>query len=89
MSDLPERLREVCNGHPAAKINWPHRLLHDAADEIERLNALLEIVWNFPTYPVGHPGDRSEDAMCEDDWRHGWICAVSEIHEALRGEEER
>ena len=56
MSDLPERLREACKGHPVAKINWPHRLLHDAADEIERLRAenhrlrtVLEMVdaWDF------------------------------------------
>lgn len=31
------RLREACTGHPNAVIPWPHRLLHDAADAIERL----------------------------------------------------
>jgi len=29
------RLREACSGHPAAKIPWPHRILHEAADRIE------------------------------------------------------
>jgi hypothetical protein len=37
MTDIIERLKEACNGHPAAKIPWPHRLLHDAIAEIERL----------------------------------------------------
>lgn len=35
---LVARLREACNGKPA-KIEWPHRVLHDAANEIERLRA--------------------------------------------------
>ena len=39
MSDIVERLHEACNGHPHAKIAWPHRLLHDAVAEIERLRA--------------------------------------------------
>ena len=37
MSDLVERLRAACNGHPHAKIAWPHRILHEAADRIEAL----------------------------------------------------
>ena len=41
MRNIIERLKEACKGHPHAKIPWPHRLLHDAIDEIERLN--LEI----------------------------------------------
>jgi hypothetical protein len=32
---LASRLRAACQGHPAAKIPWPHRLLHEAADFIE------------------------------------------------------
>lgn len=41
MSDeLVERLHDACNGHPNAKIPWPHRLLHDAAAELTRLRAL-------------------------------------------------
>lgn len=37
MNDIIDRLKEACNGHPTAKIPWPHRLLHDAIAEIERL----------------------------------------------------
>lgn len=35
--DLAVRLRAACNGHPHAKIPWPHRILHEAADSIETL----------------------------------------------------
>jgi hypothetical protein len=42
LDELVGRLREACNGHPHAEIPWPHRLLHDAADEIERLNTELQ-----------------------------------------------
>lgn len=38
--DIVERLREACVGKPA-KIPWPHYLLHEAADEIERLRTAL------------------------------------------------
>lgn len=34
MSDINERLKEACAGHPNAIIPWPHRLLHDAIDHI-------------------------------------------------------
>jgi hypothetical protein len=39
MTDIIARLQEACSGHPAAKIPWPHRLLHDAIGEIIRLRA--------------------------------------------------
>ena len=39
--DIVKRLHDACVGHPAAQIPWPHRLLHDAADEIDRLRGLL------------------------------------------------
>lgn len=38
-ADVLERLKAACVGHPHAKIAWPHRLLHDAIAEIERLRA--------------------------------------------------
>lgn len=43
MSDIVERLRQAANGHPYAKIRWPHRVLIDAAHEIERLRIALKI----------------------------------------------
>ena len=42
MTNIVERLHDACNGHPHAKIPWPHRLLHDARDEITRLQKALE-----------------------------------------------
>jgi len=38
---LTLRLRLACVGHPTAKIPWPHRILHEAADEIADLTAKL------------------------------------------------
>jgi len=39
---LVRQLREACKGHPNARIPWPHRLLHEAADAIERLQGYAE-----------------------------------------------
>ena len=41
MSDLVERLNTACVGHPHARIPWPHRLLHEAAAEIDRLRKVI------------------------------------------------
>jgi len=38
---LEVRLRAACVEHPAAEIPWPHRILHEAADEIANLTARL------------------------------------------------
>lgn len=38
--DLVNRLLDACNGRPA-EIPWPHRILHDAYEEITRLRAEL------------------------------------------------
>jgi len=40
MTDIVERLKDKCNGHPFTKILWPHNLLHDAIAEIERLRTI-------------------------------------------------
>ena len=42
MSDIRERLRRLCNGHPYAKVPWPHRELHEAVDIIDKLVEALE-----------------------------------------------
>lgn len=34
--EIAADVRAACNGHPAANIPWPHRLLHEAADALER-----------------------------------------------------
>lgn len=37
--DIIDKLLAACVGYPVTNIPWPHRVLHDAADEIERLRA--------------------------------------------------
>lgn len=37
LAGLIARLREACNGHPHAKIAWPHRVLHEAATALAAL----------------------------------------------------
>lgn len=39
---LVERIRAECNGHPHAKIAWPHRILHEAADALAAKDAAIE-----------------------------------------------
>jgi hypothetical protein len=43
-ANIIDRIKAACVGHPAAQIPWPHRLLHDAIAEIEKLRALLSAV---------------------------------------------
>lgn len=50
---LQERLRAACKGHPHAKIAWPHRLLHEAADRLDALEAAGQAVvdrWDTPLW---------------------------------------
>jgi hypothetical protein len=42
MTDIVEKLMAASVGHPFAKIPWPHRVLHEAADEITKLRAALK-----------------------------------------------
>jgi hypothetical protein len=68
MSEIKERLKEACNGHPNAVIPWPHRLLHDAIDAIwkgEQRIALLDAVAEAAVEAVPNdPEDRTtEDTM--------------------------
>lgn len=46
MTDIKERLRAKCVGHPLTTIPWPHRLLHDALAEIERLENAIKVQTN-------------------------------------------
>lgn len=41
-ADICEKLRAHCKGHPHAKVAWPHRVLHEAREEIERLRSAIE-----------------------------------------------
>ena len=79
--DIADQLRAACVGHTHAKIRWPHRLLHNAAEEIDRLRAALVRVQNFPSHPGGCPDDLSGEADDPASWRHGWICAVEALQD--------
>ena len=46
MKTIQERLRDACNGKPA-KIQWPHRLLHEAADALDSADALHMVAVEF------------------------------------------
>lgn len=39
VTGVAARLRKACNGHPHAKVPWPHRVLHEGADTIDALVA--------------------------------------------------
>jgi len=41
-ADVVGKLRALCVGHPYAKVAWPHRELHEAADLITALEARAE-----------------------------------------------
>ena len=52
MSDIVNRLREAATGHPYAKIPWPHRVLIDAAHEIEHLRMALLAITPFAEWQL-------------------------------------
>ena len=65
--DIVERLRKACVGHPYAKIPWPHRVLIEAADEIEFLrkerDRLREALKEIATEEYIDPKMIAEEAL--------------------------
>ena len=81
-TELVERLRAACNGHPHTTIAWPHRVLHEAADELTALTAkvalLTEALRPFASEAAryGAYGDGSQRA---------WLnCTVADLRSARR-----
>lgn len=85
MTDILDRLKEACNGHPHAKIEWPHRVLHAAIAEIttlrERVTNLL--VYNNQFEQRAREAERVVRDLTTprplDDWHEGmgdvvWWC---------------
>lgn len=52
MTDIVSQLRQAANGHPYAKIKWPHRVLIDAAHEIEQLRMAVRALQPFAEYQL-------------------------------------
>jgi hypothetical protein len=44
MATVAQKLRDLCVGHPAAEVPWPHRTLHEAADALDEALAALRLV---------------------------------------------
>lgn len=51
-ADIVEQINAACVGHPHARIPWPHRLLHDARSEIERLRHVELAAGNLDRYAL-------------------------------------
>lgn len=64
INDLAKRLREACDGHPHAKIPWPHRLLHEAASAIEGAEKPSVRWWNAAMTRAAE--------MCEAQAKNGY-----------------
>lgn len=79
MTDIVKRLLQSANGHPYAKIAWPHRVLIDAAHEIERLRVALK-AGNSPEIP-----DSSSivHSLIPPDWDNGPYSVASELKRLL------
>ena len=66
MMQLVVRLREACNGHPHAKIPWPHRILHEAADEIEDMAKRIRLQCDEWAEDHTHLQNLCREAGCSD-----------------------
>lgn len=69
--EIEQRLRAACNGHPHAKIPWPHRLLHEAADEMGRLLAVAAAVEAWAANCEGQPDNPNDADLLKALWTFG------------------
>jgi hypothetical protein len=77
--DCSDRLRQACNGHPSAEIPWPHRLLHEAAQEIDHLRAQVESL-----KAALNDIKRHQETVAGDAWSKGGAWHIAD--KALREE---
>ena len=82
MKDIIERLRVYCHGHPHAKIPWPHRVLHDAAEEINQLRARNERLGEAVEKMRGLAAKQMHKEHFDADWYE-----MEEIIEQLQKEQ--
>ncbi len=67
LTEISEAVRSLCNGHPHAKIAWPHRELHEIADRLDRLAAPSPAARGtcpIDATPCGLTCDADERASC-------------------------
>ena len=63
-----DKLRALCVGHPAATIAWPHRELHEVADQMDRITLALRQLQERGAYDnVMHAHSRV--SLPGDVWR--------------------
>lgn len=79
---LVERLRAACTGHPFAKIEWPHRLLHEAADTLAAMGTSKPALQVQPLAET--LAERHKSLMqCGDIARQSIASTESERHRAV------
>lgn len=62
MKPLSDHLREAYDGHPHAKIEWPHRILHEAANAlIQSSNTMTHIQYKAAIKALGLSQERAGD----------------------------
>lgn len=62
LTEISKAVRSLCNGHPHARIAWPHRELHEIADRLDGLATPSPAAWTCPF--CGMTGDHT--AKCAD-----------------------
>lgn len=92
-ASLVGQLRQACIGHPFAKIEWPHRLLHEAADTIEamatckpplQVQTLAEtLAERHKTLMLQTEQEAFAAAQCGDKARQSIASTESERHRAV------
>ncbi len=81
--DIVGRLRSACDGHPHAKIEWPHRILHEAADEIASLKSQVERMTALEMRVIALEQVISEEVYpenCSDDCNRMLLESAIESH---------
>lgn len=82
MTDIVEELRDASSGHPDAVIPWPHRVLHEAADEIERLRQTVSELRGV----IAASRRREEISSARITELHGFLNTANEQAGALENE---
>ena len=77
---LAKELLEACNGHPHAKIPWPHRKLHDAAQALEDLaDQMSDLQHDNSKMMESFVGEINDMAAQVETWRNKCGEAQNEV----------